>query len=50
MKWFIMCLIIIFIGGAVLISNLVSLTFIVVDDNLEDYHRANLIVIYDIKE
>lgn len=49
MKWFITCLVIIFIGLAITISNCVSLTVIAINDSLDENHLANLLIIYNIE-
>ena len=49
MKWFIACIIIIFFGLGLLIGMHSGLTFYLVDSKIEEWHRANLLILYDIK-
>ncbi len=48
MKWFIFCAAIIFFGLGFLIGAYSGLTFIFVDDKITDYHRDNLLIIYQL--
>ena len=49
-KWLICCIIIIFFGLGFLIGAYVSVTIHVVQDEVAEYHRNNLLILYDIKE
>ena len=48
-NWFIGCIIVIVIGLAILLTQCVSVTFILVDDAVTEYHRSNLLILYDVK-
>lgn len=50
MKWFITCLIIIFFGLGLLIGMYSGLSYHFVNDQITEWHRANLLIIYDVKE
>ena len=49
MKWFIICIIVIFFGLGLLIGMYSGLTFIFVDDKITEAHLDNLLILYDIK-
>lgn len=49
MKWFITCLIVCFIGSAILIGYSLSITIIAVEESLTEKHLANLLIIYNIE-
>lgn len=50
MKWFVGCLIVIIISLCVLLIQCTVTFHLVVDDKVSEYHRNNLLVLYDIKE
>lgn len=50
MKWFIGCLIVIIVGLCVLLIQCTVTVHFVVDDAVTEFHRTNLLVLYDIKE
>jgi len=50
MKWFIGCLMLIFLGLGVLTGMYLSITFHVVSDALDEHNRKNLLILYSIKE
>lgn len=50
MRWFIICLIIIFLGLGILVGYTVSISYHIVDAKITEMHRANLMIIYDLKE
>lgn len=50
MKWFIGCLVTIFIGLAFLLGIYAGLTIHIVDTTIADYHRTNLLILYDVRE
>ena len=50
MKWFVGCAMIIFFGLGILIGYSVSITFHVVDTTIAEYHRTNLLILYEVKE
>lgn len=49
MKWFISCLIVCFVGSAILIGYSISITVIAVNESIEEQHLANLLIIYDVE-
>lgn len=48
MKWFISCLVIITICLTVLLTQILSVTIIAVDESLTEKHLNNLLIIYNI--
>jgi uncharacterized membrane protein len=49
-KWCICCILIIFLGLGFLIGTYVTLTVHVVQDQVAEYHRTNLLLLYEIRE
>ena len=49
MKWFIVCAVIIAVCSALLIGLCTGFVIHYVDSEIADYHKANLLIIYDIK-
>lgn len=50
MNWFITCLAVLFFGLAILLGQCCAVVYVAIDDTLTEHHRANLLVLYDIKE
>lgn len=50
MKWFICCLVVIFIGVSLLVGLYTGIVFYVVDSKIAEFNRANLMILYEIKE
>jgi len=48
-RWLIGCLIVILVGLCILLTQCITVTFIVVDDAITEYHRSNLLILYDVK-
>ena len=48
MKWFIACLIIIFINTGILIGYTVSITFYFVETAIDDHNYNNLLILYKV--
>lgn len=49
-KWCIGCMVIIFFSLGFLIGAYVTITVHVVQDQIAEYHRTNLLILYGIKE
>lgn len=49
-KWCIVCVILIFLGLGFLIGAWVTLTVHVVQDQIDEGNRSNLLILYDVKE
>lgn len=50
MNWFITCLVVLFFGLAILLGQCCAVVYVTIDDTLTEHHRANLLVLYNIKE
>jgi len=50
MKWFVGCMMIIFLGLGILAGMYLSITFHLVSDAIDEHNRKNLLILYDIKE
>ena len=50
MKWFVGCAVIIFFGLGLLIGMYSGLSYHFVNDQITEWHRSNLLIIYDVKE
>lgn len=50
MKWFIACLVIIFLGAGVLCGYFISISFHVVNSSIEERNYNNLLIMYKVKD
>lgn len=49
-KWFIVCLVIIFLCTSLLIGFFIGFTIHIVDDKMAEQNRVNLLILYEEKE